>query len=155
MADEDENNLNNIDTDDQTPYAFKLFFFLGIQIVYLCYILLYWPHQEYLFNALEIFNELCLVALAYFMLLFSDAITFSDVMLELEMEDMLTMCSIGIIAFMIFVNLAIMVKLTISKLISKCRGKKSKPIVEVDDSTGKRKRSKSSKDKKKKREDSE
>lgn len=42
----------------------------GIQTFYIWYVMLEMPHEENVYNRLEIFNELCTIAMQYFMVFF-------------------------------------------------------------------------------------
>ena len=52
-------------------FLYKILFFLGIQSVYVIYIIDSWPHTEDHFNTLELFNESLLILLTFIMICYS------------------------------------------------------------------------------------
>lgn len=81
------------------------------------------PHNDSIFNILEFVNEYIMVALAYVMLNFTQLFQFiSDVnepgrqmQMDEQFNDTMANVAIGLISFMSFINLAVMIKLSFNK----------------------------------------
>lgn len=56
---------------ERTHYLEKILLFLSLQTLYVTYIYRVKPHDNPVFNSLEVFNEIALIGFAYSMLIFS------------------------------------------------------------------------------------
>lgn len=122
---------------DRTHHLFKIILFMLIQLSYLSYIHLVHPHSESIFNKLEFINEYCMVALSYLMLNFVNLVQIWDyekrtpVPSSPILNEWIEYTAIGIIIFMSFINFAVMVKLSIAKLLLKCKKRKAEKAMKA------------------------
>ena len=91
---------------DRTLYFHKVISFLFIQYGYLSYIHTVKPHKEAIFNKLEFLNEYCMIALTFLMLNFTNILPF-----EINFDTKMEYAAIGIIAFMMTVNIMVILRL--------------------------------------------
>ena len=97
----------------RSHYDKKIFLFLYLQILYLAYVHTVWPHSESLFNYLEVFNEYVLTSLGYFMIIFCSSRNIVDLKTEKQLENIV----IYLIWALGIVNVGIMLKICLLKLI--------------------------------------
>lgn len=98
---------------------YKIVVFLMIQTFYLKYINHTKPHTQFIFNVLEFFNEGALIILAYVMIGYSEVMPFSS-----SENTLAGILSIAIVATICSANLFVLGKLSIEKMILKCKKKK-------------------------------
>ena len=95
---------------ERSYYFFKVITFLFIQYGYLSYMHTVQPHKEKIFNKLELLNEYCMIVLTFLMLNFTNILP-----IDLNFDTKVEYAAIAIIAFMIIVNIFIMLRLDFLK----------------------------------------
>ena len=118
---------------DRTYYLQKILAFLFIQTIYLAYVHNVHPHSESIFNKLEFVNEYLMVTLAYIMLNFTKLAKIQDPHNSAEylpksekFSELMEYLAIGLISLILLVNFAVMIKLSLNKLIIYCKKRRVK-----------------------------
>lgn len=106
---------------DRTMYLFKIIGFLTVQTFYVAYVHETHPHEEPIFNKVELVNEYALIALGYVML---NYIKLSPQPSSDGFETAMEYIAVGIIAVMVVVNFGVMIKMSLTKIIAPLRRKK-------------------------------
>ena len=112
---------------ERSFYMFKVLSFLIIQTGYLIYIHAVRPHNDSIFNTLEFVNEYCMVALAYLMLKFVNLVQIWDYETnkpmpeDMELNTRVEYAAIVIILLMAVLNFLVMIRISVGKMINKCK----------------------------------
>ena len=110
---------------DRSFYLFKIYCFMVTEIAYLSYIHLVRPHNENIFNSLELINEYCLLGLAYTMLNYTHL---SSVPSNPTFDSLIEWIAIGLIILMTVINFGAMIHLSIKKLCLALKKRKAKKL---------------------------
>ena len=106
---------------------FKVLCLLFIQIGYLTYIHAVRPHNDSIFNTLEFINEYSMMALSYLMLKFVNLVHVWDYETQapqsenIELNMRVEYAALSIILLMALINFLVMIKISVGKLILKCK----------------------------------
>ena len=106
---------------ERTLYMEKILFLLLIQTLYLAYIHLARPHEDKVFNSLELINEYALCACAYTMLTFTGLYNSPIDSSDSEMEKIGTSTALLLVLFIFCINTFFMTKITIGKIVIKIK----------------------------------
>ena len=112
---------------DRSNYLFKIIGFIAIQTGYMFFIHTVLPHNDSIYNMLEIVNEYSMILLAYLSLNFVNMVqlwnqeTKAPMKQSIELNSYIEYVGIGIVLLTICLNFTVMIRLSIGKLIAKCR----------------------------------
>ena len=107
---------------DRTMYLQKIMGFFILQTFYLSYIHAVKPHEEKIYNTVELVNEYSLVALAYCMLNYTQL---SPVPIDDKFNRVMEFVVVGIIGVMVVINVSAMILTSTRKIIKSYQRKKA------------------------------
>ena len=109
---------------ERTFYLEKILFFISVQLLYISYIHVAKPHENPIFNQLELMNEYSLLALGYVMLMFSGLI-----LQDTKFEGLLNYgrsLALLLLLFIVLLNLFTNMKIVTRKICLACKAKCAK-----------------------------